>query len=126
MTQLCKKWQSGIHPGAHVGVSLILWLAAIICTGFFGALYGDSVGWDYDYQDCERYSRQSDGNYYSDSGHCPSESERSTQRSLAIVTLVFLASAGVLSFFLFVGACYDTKARNQARAARRAHKHSRT
>ena len=81
-----------------MGVSIIVWLAAIFCTAFFGTLFSEPIGWGYDYEEHERYSRDSSDDYYSDGGHCLSGSESSTQRNLTIVTLVFLAIVGVLPF----------------------------
>jgi hypothetical protein len=66
--------RQGIHPGAHVGVDLVIWLASILCTaiaaGMFVSAQGtlsqcaDSSDADYyDYCDQDEYDALLNGNY---------------------------------------------------------------
>ncbi|KAK7420899.1 hypothetical protein QQX98_002463 [Neonectria punicea] len=104
ITWLSRKRVAGIHPGAHVGVSLIVWLGAAIVSGIQSAFVGYVVHggsdtcWDADDQD------------YVDCGSPYGASAARFTAAAVFAGLVFL-----LHFTLFVGACVDTAKRNAAR-----------
>jgi len=51
---LCVRRDRGIHPGAHVGLHLVIWLGAATCAGFLTAItISDSI--------CGSYCRRSLG-----------------------------------------------------------------
>ncbi|KAF2817290.1 uncharacterized protein BDZ99DRAFT_12933 [Mytilinidion resinicola] len=84
----------GIHPGAHVGVELVLWLAMIICTVFWGI---NGAFWDtYDYI-TSSYSFAHNG--------------------IAIAAVITEALSTIFHFTLFVWACVDTDRRRKMRYA---------
>lgn len=98
ITWLCRKRVAGIHPGAHVGVSLIIWLGAA-CIGGIQSAYVTYTTHDSD--TC--YDSESDE--YVD---CRSSSGQ------MIAAAAFACLVWLLHFTLFVGACIDTAKRNAA------------
>ncbi|PNY28106.1 Uncharacterized protein TCAP_01972 [Tolypocladium capitatum] len=104
ITLWVRKRRSGVHPGAHVGISLFLWLACAVVGGILAAYVGMG-GVDYD---C---------NYYDSSGNitdCGVFYGNSWGRVLAVDVLVLLL--WLVHFILFIGACVDTAKRNAARS----------
>lgn len=108
-----RKWKASIHPGAHVGVWLILWLAMIgivIWTFSDGATRAS-------YCSTNTYARNNggyddDGYYYDDDlTYC-----QATRVALSggIAAVSFLAYATIT--LLFISACIDTHVRNVNKA----------
>ncbi|KAF7514563.1 hypothetical protein G7054_g15203 [Neopestalotiopsis clavispora] len=114
------QFRRGIHPGAHVGVNLILWLLGIICIFFSVLSYinarsqlascqeandSDSsntyYGYYYYYCDDDEYSMLSSGIYI--------PALRAIEAFVALLTLDH--------FIFFVLACIETNQRNKSRAA---------
>ncbi|KAJ6445296.1 hypothetical protein O9K51_00055 [Purpureocillium lavendulum] len=103
ITRATTHWGPGIHPGAHVGVCLILWLAAVLGGGCL-ATYVSFVT----YEDCEYRSSR----YSSNSSECESRPTRGRFLGLAILAFALF----IWEFFLFVAGCIDTHRRNKARS----------
>ncbi|KAF5541846.1 hypothetical protein FMEXI_7770 [Fusarium mexicanum] len=106
-TRFGRKWKAGIHPGAHVAISLFIWLGAAIVGGLestFSAYYNE---FDYLDEDCEYNSSQ--GRYI-----CTSSDKVGSKRTLFIALSVFTCLVWLWHFILFVGACIDTQKRNAA------------
>ncbi|UNI23769.1 hypothetical protein JDV02_009569 [Purpureocillium takamizusanense] len=103
ITRATTHWGPGIHPGAHVGVCLILWIAAVIAGGCCATVVGIADA------DCDS-SYRSSYRYYDES--CYYGRTRGRFLGLAILLLVLF----VAEFVLFVGGCIDTHKRNKARA----------
>ncbi|ETS80929.1 hypothetical protein PFICI_08458 [Pestalotiopsis fici W106-1] len=114
------QFRRGIHPGAHVGVNLILWLLGIICIFLSVLSYvtarsqlascqeakdSDSstsyYGYYYYYCDDDEYSMLSSGLYI--------PALRAIEAFVALLTLDH--------FIFFVLACIETNQRNKSRAA---------
>jgi hypothetical protein len=107
-----RKWKSGMHPGAHVGVCLLVWLAAAFVSGIeatYLAVYTyyddeydyDSRCWNsaiHEYEECDN-----DRNY--------------RRKGVATAACVFTVLLWLIYFILFIGACIDTAKRNNARRA---------
>ena len=92
-TRFCRKWKAGVHPGAHVGVTLILWLANLV-VGIMAAILTQ-------YNNCDYYSLSDD--YDSDCE--PVSSSMNATTALLII-------AAVAEFVVFVVACAETHRRN--------------
>lgn len=134
-----------IHPGAAVGVDLILWLTLVV-TGFFCTYAYYSIGWDYDNSSSSYYGNySSDGESYRSEYYCGSDdylynpSDRTCtyspsacpgydsceqrdaydasryRRRVLWAGAVFTWLCLVLHFILFVWACVDTHRRNAAK-----------
>ncbi|KAF9770338.1 hypothetical protein IL306_012149 [Fusarium sp. DS 682] len=106
-TRFGRKWKAGIHPGAHVAISLLIWLSAAIVGGLestFSAYYSDFGYLD---EDCEY---DPDERRYV----CTSSDKVSSKRSLFVALSVFTCLIWLWHFILFVGACIDTQKRNAA------------
>ncbi|OTB12698.1 hypothetical protein K445DRAFT_320838 [Daldinia sp. EC12] len=124
----------GIHPGAHVGVQLIIFLAMIYVL-FYACMLWRSVQnsivrcneWERDpknpdwvienYSDVDRHS----GFFYTRSFYCP-ESHRDLVnsklfQSAAQALIAFCAMLWAIHFTLFVRACVETQRRNRNRPA---------
>ncbi|KAH7170653.1 hypothetical protein EDB81DRAFT_174700 [Dactylonectria macrodidyma] len=85
---LCaRRGHRGIHPGAIVGVDLILWLGYIVAVVFFGIIWGANGDYYYSY-------------YYSSS---------TNYRAL----IGFGAVEVILHITLFIIGCYETNVRNR-------------
>ncbi|OAQ59204.1 hypothetical protein VFPPC_14735 [Pochonia chlamydosporia 170] len=94
-----RNWKAGIHPGAHVGVCLCLWLGAVI-VGSILAVY---VTQPWDYGDCSSVSSSS-----SRYERCLRNQDPMMVGSTALVL--------ILAFFeivIFIIACTDTNIRNR-------------
>lgn len=99
-----RNWGAGIHPGAHVGVSLFLWLCCAVVGGIMAAFIGFSAP-----DDCD-----DDGyNSYYGSSNC-GNFNGSWSRFLGVVILLLLL--WLVHFIIFVGACTDTAKRNAAKS----------
>lgn len=115
---LCAHPDRGIHPGAHVGMQLILWLGAAICGGFLAAFAA---------------LQEAYGSYYRSSRYRPSRADyelwQRLETSLAVFMIVLLyvstrcpvqrgkfttnlCSRSVLHFIYFVRACIECHRRN--------------
>lgn len=56
ITVCVRRHRKGIHPGAHVGMHLILWLGFLVCVIFNSfTTYYNSVYGSYDYDDDDYY-----------------------------------------------------------------------
>lgn len=126
------KRRSGIHPGAHVALHLLIWLIAAAAVAFVTT----SVIFDHDVleQDEWYYSTYDDPYYYSDDGDSspyanPDYVEDSTtpaqqlaflRRFLALMeaTLALTCVLLLVHFALFVRACVETSQWNHAAATR--------
>ncbi|KAJ2893825.1 hypothetical protein MKZ38_008207 [Zalerion maritima] len=85
----------GIHPGAHVGMDLIIWLVLTIIWGSLAAAISF----------LPEYYGSSDDQYIS----------MASLRRLAVTLIVLLILLFVIHFFLFVRACVETDQRNKAK-----------
>ncbi|PTB43621.1 hypothetical protein M441DRAFT_78597 [Trichoderma asperellum CBS 433.97] len=124
ITRAVRKFKGGIHPGAHVALSLIIFLVAVILTSLFGPWFQSSWNDNYDYDDGDscsyRYNSTLDDYVYSctDNSNDPDviaarhqfRHERSVAYAAAIITYII----AVIHFILFVGACVDTSKVNAA------------
>jgi hypothetical protein len=113
-----KKFASGLHPGAHVGFSLILWLAFAILGGAGGAF----VSYDeYEYSDWDGdciepvYDDYYGGYSYDDDADCSYAKAYQGWRQIYIAYVVFICFLWLFEFILFIGACIDTAKRNNAK-----------
>lgn len=95
---LCAHPDRGIHPGAHVGMQLILWLGAAICGGFLAAFAA---------------LQEAYGSYYSySSRYRPSRANYELAQRLETSLAVFMIILFVLHFIYFVRACIECHRRN--------------
>ncbi|ROT36673.1 hypothetical protein SODALDRAFT_401571 [Sodiomyces alkalinus F11] len=88
----------GIHPGAHVGLHLIIWLAWCVAVGFIAtrfALFG--------YYDVTGYGSVID-----------TQAAIVAFSSLLLASLTQTAPLSIVHLTLFIGACVDTSRRNSA------------
>ncbi|KAM0343379.1 hypothetical protein ACHAPU_008557 [Fusarium lateritium] len=106
-TRFARKWKAGIHPGAHVAVSLLIWLGAAVVGGLESTLSSYYSSFDYLDEDCEYDSNVR--RYV-----CTSNDNVSSKRTLFIALSVFTCLVWLWHFILFVGACIDTQKRNAA------------
>ncbi|KND90236.1 hypothetical protein TOPH_05252, partial [Tolypocladium ophioglossoides CBS 100239] len=103
ITRWVRNWGAGIHPGAHVGMSLFLWLASGVVGGLLAALASLN------------YLNQSDNNSsYNDPSNYEPLNGGSWPRFLAVVVLMLVL--WLVHFIIFVGACIDTAKRNAAKS----------
>ncbi|KAK8062501.1 hypothetical protein PG997_014598 [Apiospora hydei] len=98
VTLCARKNQRGIHPGAHVALHLLLWLAFVVAAGLTAYVVALNVEYDYYYSSSYRYSRYSAIKFYI----------RSLQAELAFLILLIITH-----FTLFVRACVETARRNK-------------
>lgn len=105
----------GIHPGAHVGVDLIIWLAGVFCI-FIATL--QMVSGEDRIQDCAEYlSRSNTSSWYY--RRC-SQAEydfllRGNYLGLLRATVAFVCLITAVHFFIFVRACIETHQYNTTR-----------
>ncbi|KAJ1333445.1 hypothetical protein MN608_03435 [Microdochium nivale] len=117
-----RSFKSGIHPGAHVGLNLVLWMAwtlPVAITAVSASEIEDQ------YYRCLRKSQGSTSNSsYGYSSCSRSETAEFLENGDRVINsdiprlkvmLVFCALALALQFALFVGACIDTDKRNKVR-----------
>ncbi|EKG13108.1 hypothetical protein MPH_09785 [Macrophomina phaseolina MS6] len=135
-----------IHPGAAVGVDLVLWLTLVV-TGFFTTWAYYTLISSYDYSSSSFYGYYSSDGTYRSSYYCSSDdyiydpSDRTCtyspsecpgydsceqrdahdaakyRRRILWVGAIFTWLCLVLHFILFVWACVDTHRRNRAKEA---------
>ncbi|ORY58495.1 uncharacterized protein BCR38DRAFT_447478 [Pseudomassariella vexata] len=86
----------GIHPGAHVGVDLCVWLAGVMCVIMQTTAYYDA---DFHYYSCDENTALLASRYL----------------PIAKTILAFLGMLTLLHFGIFVRACVETNTRNRAR-----------
>ncbi|KAF4459927.1 wnt and FGF inhibitory regulator domain-containing [Fusarium albosuccineum] len=115
ITRFVRKWQSGIHPGAHVGLSLFIWLGAAIVGGleltFAAVADADDFESGYSY-DSDCYSSRYDSSYGTTTSSCRNEDSNSSKHGIWTALAVFTSFVWLWHFILFVGACIDTHKRN--------------
>lgn len=98
ITLCVRRKYMGIHPGAHVGVHLILWLACVVLIGIGGTVVYYDIS-DYDYRDNYYYS-----SYYDDEDPAGIRNFfRMEQAELAFAVLILYAQT--LSSLLLGGVC---------------------
>jgi hypothetical protein len=99
----------GIHPGAHVGMCLIIWMIASITGGMlctYVALYNG-----YEDEDCEFTTTDGQGNVITYNNCAPSDpAPRGKIVGSAVITCMLFA----INFGLFIDACIRTHRRNTA------------
>ncbi|KAJ4252947.1 hypothetical protein NW762_010856 [Fusarium torreyae] len=105
-TRFGRKWKAGIHPGAHVALSLLIWLGAAVVGGIESTI---SAAYSWDDLD-ESCSYDPDARTYD----CNTTDTYSSKRPLFIALSVFTCLVWLWHFVLFVGACIDTQKRNAA------------
>ncbi|EHK49233.1 hypothetical protein TRIATDRAFT_133503 [Trichoderma atroviride IMI 206040] len=123
ITRAIRRFKAGIHPGAHVALSLIIFLVAVILTSLFGPWFQSSWNdsYDDDGQECSyHYSSTLDDYVYSctDNSSDPeviaSRHQFRHENSVAYAAAIITYIVAVIHFVLFVGACIDTSKVNAA------------
>ncbi|PTB67696.1 hypothetical protein BBK36DRAFT_1115723 [Trichoderma citrinoviride] len=115
LVRALRRFQSGgIHPGAHIALSLIIFLLGAILPALFGPWFQDSwYGSDPSYQTCSNVYDPTTRRYvYTCTTDTAEEAaarrqylrEKRVAMAAAVVTFV----VAVMHFGLFVGACVDT------------------
>ncbi|KAL7792132.1 hypothetical protein V8C37DRAFT_380855 [Trichoderma ceciliae] len=120
ITRAARQFKAGIHPGAHIALSLIVFLVAVILTSLFGPWFRDS--WHDDHssnQSCSyQYNATVDNYVYvcNDSSGDDEAARRQfdRERSIAYAAAAITYIVSVIHFALFVGACVDTSKANAA------------
>ncbi|KAL7963823.1 hypothetical protein V8C34DRAFT_266646 [Trichoderma compactum] len=119
VVRAARKFQKdGTHPGAHIALSLIIFLVATVLTSLFGPWFQDSWGTEYSTQSC---GDQWNSTLQTAVWTCTTDDdddatkyvfshERSVSTAVAVVTYLLAA----IHFTLFVGACVDTSRVNAA------------
>ncbi|KAL6880813.1 hypothetical protein J3F83DRAFT_710683 [Trichoderma novae-zelandiae] len=111
ITRAARRFKAGIHPGAHVALSLIVFLLGVILPALFGPWLQDSWNGDVDaYRSCSnvydpvyrRYVYLCTG----DDGAARRQYARERRVAMAAAVVTFVVA--VIHFGLFVGACVDT------------------
>jgi hypothetical protein len=115
--RLRKQAQRGIHPGAHVGLNLIFWLAGVFAILLTAAIY---QGVSYDVQRCESQNDDDDDysyySYYCDD-YKPFDYYKWNILPVLRALLAIFALWTINHFVLFVLACIDTHKRNVLKPA---------
>jgi hypothetical protein len=117
LTQFRRKFQAGIHPGAHVGIWVFIFSGSGIVAGVqmvFAAAMMDGCLYAPDEKPTGRdsYSGYGRDYYYYESDDCfPRE-----KRLIAVAAASFACLHFLVSTFLFVAACADTHRRNSQAA----------
>ncbi|KAH6610045.1 hypothetical protein Trco_000065 [Trichoderma cornu-damae] len=109
ITRAVRKLKAGIHPGAHVGVSLIIWLLSAIMTSSLAA-YASLMPDDND-QDCTYLSYDRNGNLQT-YNRCSDPARYPKSKVIGVTVITGLLFA--LFFGLFIDACICTHRRNVA------------
>ncbi|KAL6891742.1 hypothetical protein HDV57DRAFT_514088 [Trichoderma longibrachiatum] len=114
ITRAVRKWKSGIHPGAHVGICLILWLITAIMGGSLSAFVAMNDVSSRDEEDCIVYTHDQYGNArtYNECDDYYVQYPRGKALGGAVITCMLFA----IEFGLFVDACVRTHRRNTAKA----------
>lgn len=95
-----RKFQTGVHPGAHVGMCLIIWIIASIVGGTFATMV--AISQSYCNEDVYYSSNYSD--------ECSGQFIGSVGSFWAITVFTWLT--WLFYFILFIFACIDTARRN--------------
>ncbi|EGR52935.1 uncharacterized protein TRIREDRAFT_102960 [Trichoderma reesei QM6a] len=104
----------GIHPGAHVALSLIIFLLGAILPALFGPWFQDSwngygSGSDYPWQDCSNVYDPTTHRYvYTCTDDDDARRRYLKEKKVAMAAAVITFIVAVMHFGLFVGACVDT------------------
>ncbi|KAL7963824.1 hypothetical protein V8C34DRAFT_319472 [Trichoderma compactum] len=113
ITRAVRKFKKGIHPGAHVGMCLILWMLSSIMGGIL-CTYVALNPYQDDEEDCGTYTySDSNGNLHRVSGSCDPYRDtypRGKVLGAAVITCLIFG----LYFGLFIDACINTHRRNVA------------
>ncbi|KAL6880812.1 hypothetical protein J3F83DRAFT_719905 [Trichoderma novae-zelandiae] len=115
ITRAVRKFKAGIHPGAHVGICLILWLISAILGGSLCAFAAMNPGSrDQDDEDCIVSTYDSYGNVrtYNECDDYYLQYPRGKVLGGAVITCMLFA----IEFGLFVDGCVMTHRRNTAKA----------
>ncbi|TFB05166.1 hypothetical protein CCMA1212_003194 [Trichoderma ghanense] len=113
LVRLLRNPHRGIHPGAHVALSLIIFLLGAILPSLFGPWFEDSWNGDgdgsYPWQDCtsvyDPVSRHYD---YTCTDDDAVKRQYLKEKRVATAAAVVAYIVAVIHFGLFVGACVDT------------------
>lgn len=109
ITRAVRKFKTGIHPGAHVGVCLIIWMIASVSGGMlctYVALYNG-----YDDDGCQFSSTDGQGNTITYNNCAPVDpAPKGKIVGSAVITCLLFA----INFGLFIDACIRTHRRNTA------------
>jgi hypothetical protein len=114
-TRAVRKFKAGIHPGAHIALSLIISLVGIILTSFFGPWFQSSWYGD-DESDSDSCSYQFNSTVGNDVYVCNDGTDANNaanpqyvhERNIAYAAAIITYIIAVIHFVLFVGACVDT------------------
>ncbi|EGR52936.1 uncharacterized protein TRIREDRAFT_119806 [Trichoderma reesei QM6a] len=114
ITRAVRKWKAGIHPGAHVGICLILWLLTAIMGGSLSAFVALNDVSDRDEENCivNTYDRYGNLHTYDECDDYYVHYPRGKALGGAVITCMLFA----IEFGLFVDACVRTHRRNTAKA----------
>ncbi|TLD29124.1 hypothetical protein PspLS_04234 [Pyricularia sp. CBS 133598] len=94
----------GIHPGAHVGMHLVIWLAFIVSATYSG----------FEVQWLNHYNRHPyDGYYGSRTSAAEIQAGYKQTFSFQVAILVFVIMLILAHFAMFVRACIETHRRNK-------------
>ncbi|KAI4599074.1 hypothetical protein KJ359_002491 [Pestalotiopsis sp. 9143b] len=112
------EFRRGIHPGAHVGVNLIIWLVGIVCIFLSVVAYITARSQIRSCQD----EQNSDSSYYSYYYYYCDDDEYSLLSSGLYLPAIraieaFVALLTLDHFIFFVLACIETNVRNKSRSA---------
>ncbi|KAL7944192.1 hypothetical protein V8C42DRAFT_345968 [Trichoderma barbatum] len=111
ITRAVRKFKAGIHPGAHVGVCLILWMLSSVMGGIL-CTYVAITQDDSDCDDIHSYY-DSNGNLHTYSNGACQYADRYPKGKIlgaAVITCLLFG----LYFGLFIDACINTHKRNTA------------
>ncbi|KAI1430178.1 hypothetical protein F5Y12DRAFT_6464 [Xylaria sp. FL1777] len=115
--RLRKQVQRGIHPGAHVGLHLLFWIAGVFASLLTISVY---LGVASVLQQCEHEDDEDNNHYYYDD-YCdeykPFNNYRDNVLSVVRALFVIFVIWSVNHFVLFVLACIETHKRNSLRSA---------
>ncbi|KAL7921827.1 hypothetical protein ACQKWADRAFT_294551 [Trichoderma austrokoningii] len=109
ITRAVRKFKTGIHPGAHVGVCLIIWMIASVTGGMLCTYVALYRGYDYD-DNCSFTTTDGQGNVSSYDCAPRDPAPKGKILGSAVITCMLFA----LSFGLFIDACIQTHRRNTA------------
>ncbi|TLD03511.1 uncharacterized protein PgNI_11674 [Pyricularia grisea] len=101
---VAKRKDRGIHPGAHVGMHLVIWLGYIVSAVWCG----------FEVQLLDHYNRYPYDGYYS-SRVSASDIQAGYKQafSFQVALLVFVVMLIIAHFTMFVRACVETHRRNK-------------
>ncbi|KAK9778268.1 hypothetical protein SCAR479_05238 [Seiridium cardinale] len=109
----------GIHPGAHVGLDLCIWLAGILCVFISAVSYVSARSQLMDCQD-EQNSDSDLSSSYRYYNYCDDDEYEMLSTGIYIpairAVMAFLSLLTLVHFIIFVRACTETNQRNRSRA----------